>query len=399
MNIVIIGSGSAATSALRVFVKWGRGTNVCVVSESGNLPYSPVLLPYYVVGRISRDRLFLHDGELFQQRGVRVILGRKAIGLDPNEKKIVLSDGRALCYDKLLITTGSSPRIPSIKGIKAKGVFVLRNLEDADKMARELGDDVAILGTGLISLELATLLKEKGIKVKVVGRSRIMRRLVDPDISDIIANMLIQKGIELYLNKRELEICGNPVEGLKADGLELECDSVLIAMGVRPNTDFVGDVLEIGESGGIIVDCKMRTSDKHIYAAGDCAETTDLISGRRGINAIWPDAIEQGRIAALNILGLGVDYPGSVRMNILSIFGIPVASIGSVEGEEKVTTASVSSLRRFTLREGKVIGAQFIGDISEIGKIISAIRRGILTKRDLPLHDFLGYAAAKRCTA
>jgi len=232
-----------------------------------NVPYySPAVLPYYVEGKISRQSLFPEGWDFYKENRIEIVAGKRVNTLIAKEKKVKLDDNSEIFYDKLLIATGASPFVPALDGINNKGVFVFRTLSDAENILRNLKTKVSIIGAGPAAIELAIALRRRGLKVTVIARSRVMRRLFDPDLSRIITKMLRENDVQVLTDQKIARIEGNPVCG--------------IATGVKPNTDFIKDSkIRKGESGGIIVNEKMQSSVNDIFAAGDCAEVVNCITG------------------------------------------------------------------------------------------------------------------------
>jgi NADPH-dependent 2,4-dienoyl-CoA reductase/sulfur reductase-like enzyme len=291
-----------------------------------------------------------------------------------------LDDGQDIGYEKLLICMGASPTMPSLPGLERERCFVLRTLADADGMLAELSarsKEIAILGAGPVGVEVAVALKKRGFRVTLIGRSRIMRRLFDPDFSEAIGHILIKEGVTVLLGQNIREVRGAPPRGVVVvtDAARIASDMLIVAWGVKPNLDFLrGSGIARGESGGIAVDDKMRTSVDHVYAAGDCVETVDYVTGGRGINAIWPEAVLQGRIAAFNIIGGDAVYPGGVSRNVVNVFGTPVFSAGSLVGDKRTIVTPLSRVR-YTVADGRIVGVQVIGEPRRGGIVSPILKR------------------------
>jgi NADPH-dependent 2,4-dienoyl-CoA reductase/sulfur reductase-like enzyme len=258
-----------------------------------------------------------------------------------------------------------------------KGLFTLRTLEDADAIRQQIRERAVIFGAGAVAVKLAVALQKIGIEALLLCRTRVLRRLFDEDISQLIHDLLVANGVKVLGVGKQTHIVGNPVERLRIGVQEFKCDGVIAALGVTPNTSFLSDgKIHRGSSGGIITDERMRTSAEDIYAAGDCAETVDITSGKSYVMALWPPAVEQGRVAALNMVGIGAIYDGTLPENMIDVFGTPFASIGSLDGK-KIDMGKRGMVSRFTVnKEGKVIGCQLVENIDDVGLISSFIRRG-----------------------
>jgi len=379
MNIVILGAGGAGLSAAKTILEDEPSARLTIVYREDCLPYSPVVLPYYIEGTLSKEGMCLLSGRDMPDN-VDLVQGREVRSIDTAARKVGLDDGRAIGYEKLLICMGASPTMPTLPGLDRESCFVLRTLADADRMLAELPErskEIAILGAGPVGVEAAVALKKRGLRVSLIGRSRIMRRLFDPDFSEAIKDILVKEGVTVLLGQHIKEVRGVPPRGVVVvtDRSRIASDMLVVAWGVKPNLDFLrGSGIARGESGGIAVDEKMRTSADHVYAAGDCVETSDYVTGERGINAIWPEAIAQGRIAALNMIGAEVAYPGGVSRNVVNIFGTPVFSAGSLIGDKKTTVTPLARVR-YTFADGRIVGVQIIGEPRR-GGILAPILKG-----------------------
>lgn len=379
MSIVILGAGGAGLSAVKTIVENAPEERLTVVYREDCLPYSPVVLPYYIEGTLSKEDMCLLSGR-GMPAGVDLVQGREVCSIDTAGLKVKLDDGRAIGYEKLLICMGASPTLPALPGLEHGCCFVLRTLADADRILAELpgrSGKVAILGAGPVGVELAVALKKRGLGVSLIGRSRIMRRLFDPDFSEAIGDILSKQGVEVLLGQHVEEVRAARPRGavVVTDQVRIACDMLVVAWGVKPNLGFLqGSGIVTGESGGIAVDEHMRTSVERVYAAGDCVETKDYVTGERGINAIWPEAVAQGRIAALNMIGGDVGYSGGVSRNVVNIFGTPVFSAGSLRGEKKTAVTPFGRIR-YTFVERRIVGVQIIGEPPRQG-ILAPILKG-----------------------
>ena len=374
MRVVIIGAGAAGISAVETIRRYDVESEVTVISRERSLPYSPVSLPDYIEGRISKEQIFVWNDHLIKENEVDFIYGKEVVYIHPNKQLIQLDDDSVISYDKLLIATGASPILT--KDLDRMGVFTLRTLEDAESIRHQIKERVIIYGGGAVATKIATALKKIGIDVIVFCRSRMLRRLFDEDICQLIQDLLVANGIKLVGVHDQVQIIGDPVERLRIGTQELNCDGVIAALGVSPNTSFLDDkLIRLGSTKGIIVNESMETSVVDVYAAGDCTETRDVISGEPYVMALLPPAVEQGKVAALNMIGINTKYEGTLSQNMIDVFDTPFASIGSLEGD-KIDIKKQGIIKRVTLKKGKIIGAQLVGDVGDAGIISSVIKNG-----------------------
>jgi NADPH-dependent 2,4-dienoyl-CoA reductase/sulfur reductase-like enzyme len=378
MRIVIIGAGAAGVSAAETVRKQNADAEITIINEEDSLPYSPVALPEFIEGKISREQLYLWNDDYLRKTKIFYVRGKTVIGVDVNAKEVITEDGSVFPYDKLLIATGARPVIPEELKNK-KGIFTLRTLKDAETIRSKIKERAIIYGAGAVAVKTAVALRRMGVDVIILCRSRVLRRLFDEDICRLIHDLLIANGVKIVGIHEQMRLVGDPIEKLKLGTQEFKCDGVIAALGVAPNLSFLDpSQIKLGKSGGVIVNEKMQTSSPEVYAAGDCCETIDITSGSRSVIALWPPAVEQGKVAALNMLGINAIYEGTLPRNIVDVFDTPFASIGSLDGE-KITLSSHTTIQRFTIKNEKIIGAQLVGDVENAG-IISTILKGNLQK-------------------
>jgi NAD(P)H-nitrite reductase large subunit len=289
---------------------------------------------------------------------------------------VALSCGRRLRYGKLLLATGSSPALPALPGVETRGVYRLWTLQQAGKMVRaaEKARKTVVLGAGLIGLKTALALNARGVKVTVVERlPRLLPRQLDDEASDLLAEAVIRRGVEVLVGAGADAIAEDHGRtcGVSVGGRVLPADMVVIAVGVKPNIE-LAVASGIGIGRGITVDEFQRTSHADIYAAGDAAETVDLLTGDRTIPASWPVAAAQGRIAATNMAGGTATYDGMAAMNAVEIAGVPVVSFGDIEsaaGDRVLAERRNGSYRKIVIRGGKIRGVLFAGDVRQAGVV------------------------------
>jgi nitrite reductase (NADH) large subunit len=355
MRHVIIGAGGAGTAAAET-ISANSDDEVVVINREKVLPYSPAALPYYIEGTVKRNELFIWNWHFVRSSGIEYLMGREVVKVDTERKKVILDNGEEIDYDRLLISTGAEPRI--IPQFRRENVIGVRSIEDADRL-RKVRGRVIIIGAGPVAVETSIALKKLGADPIIICRSRILRRLFDEDISDIIRDVMILNGVKVLFEK-SIEVIGDPAEGIKAPCGVVYADLIVAALGVRPNMSFLDGRIELGGHGGILTNERMETSVENVYAAGDCAETRDLITGNYGIFAIWPLAREQGRVAGYNMMGGEKRYRGSINMNVITIFDKVFASIGTFAGARKEVWHG-SHIAKLFIENGRLNGAQLVG--------------------------------------
>jgi len=385
MRYAIIGGSAAGVSAIEAIRSLDQTSPIELFSDEETPLYSRVLLTYYIAGAISKEELHFRPPEFFKENNVTPHLGKRVKTVSPDSKSIETEDGKTHSFDKLLIATGSSPKTLDIPGVDMEGVCGLRNMEHAQKIISrsDKTDTVCILGGGLIGLRDGYALAARGLKVKMIVKSnRILSQMLDEKSSAMVQERLQEHGIEIRTGRDAVEILGKGlVEGIMLDnGEKIDCQMVIIGKGVDPNVEPVSSTgIEVKE--GIVADEHMGTNVPDIYVAGDVAETFDISRGRTSVNAIWPCAFEQGRIAGLNMAGQEARYVGSFRMNSLDIYGLPAISLGITRPDgdrlQEVTRRTRDTYRKLVLEDGRIVGAILVGQVQKAGLLSTLLRKKI----------------------
>ena len=233
-------------------------------------------------------------------------------------------------------------------------------------------------------------LSVRGLKVKlIIASDRILSQMLDEEASRIVQARMQEHGIDVLTGRNAVRILGgDSVDSIVLDsGEKIDCQLVVVGKGVDPNVEIVSSTrIKVGE--GILADDHMRTSEPDIYAAGDVAEAYDLCWERPNVNALWPVAFEQGRVAGLNMAGREVAYDGSFRMNSLDVYGLPVISTGITRpqgtGYEEVKVSAHESYRKLVLKEGRIVGSIYIGDVQKTGIITTLLKKRIKVSDYVP---------------
>jgi NAD(P)H-nitrite reductase large subunit len=404
MKYCIIGNSAAAVGAVEAIRRVDGENPITIVSDEPYHVYSRPLLPHLLSGYISEEKMYYREKSFYRKNGVEAILGRKVVKIDFKAKRLLLEDGEEIPYDKLLISTGSKPKILDVfKGLRKEGIYTFTTWNDIKKISEALkkASKALVVGGGLIGLKAAESLRKLGLEVTVVVRGpRVLRRIVDEKASEIVRAHLEENGVKVITRNTVKEVAGKErVEAVVlADGRRIDCQLVVLAVGVNPNLDLVRNI-EIKVKNGIVVDRRMRTSLPDVYAAGDVVEAYDPIHGVNRLTPIWPNAYWQGYVAGLNMAGEKAEYPGGFDMNSIELFGLPVISVGLVnpsEGVEYETLIRLDGRKRYkkiVLRDGRVVGAVFVDLIARAGIITGLIkdRVDVAVFKDELLKDDFGY--------
>ena len=379
VDILIAGNGGVALSAIRTIRNRDNNVKVFIISKEKESFYAPVLLPYYISGKISRENLFPLNSDFYKRKSIDILIGREVKRINAQNKKVLLDDGSLVAYEKLIIGTGASPFIPSIEGIGNRGVFSLRTVKDADSLLEHLPGKVVIIGAGAVAISVAIALRKRGADVSVIYRkdiSHIIGGRTGVDISKEVVRILEKNGIQFFFNQDPLkmQIYGDPIRGIKGKDMDLRCNAIVVAAGVRPNTDFVDrEEISLGAKRGILVDDRMMSSNQNIYAAGDCVEAVNFITGEKENNPIWPNAIEQGRVAAMNALGIDYRYQGFIKKNVINLFDQCLFIAGEM-GEERKSYKERGKACCLATKDGTVTGCQVLGISEKFGIYFEIIK-------------------------
>jgi NAD(P)H-nitrite reductase large subunit len=385
LHHVIIGNGAAGISALQAIRSVDKESKVTILSRERYTAYSPCSIPDLISGEMDKDLIFRFDDGFYDRHNARFLKGSGVTGINPRRKEVRTESGKAVKYDTLLIAAGSAPIIPrDLKGLELEGVHVMGGLDSALKIRAHVlegAKKAVIVGGGFMGSETAITLRKMGMKPTIVEMlPRILSRMLDPDISEKVEKMLKDRGIGIVVGDSVTKIKGkNKVSSVSLKKKNIKCDMVVLAIGVVPNVGLTKDS-GIKINHGILVDNTMKTNRKDIYAAGDIAEVREQIWGSQGAFATWPNAIEQGRIAGLNMAGAHTDYAGADLVNVLNVFETPVVAMGKVlndvSGARTLSKNTPSWHKKLILKDNRLLGLQFIGTMRNTGMLYSFMKSG-----------------------
>ncbi len=376
--LIIGGSGAGMAAATAIRQQDSRGV-VTVLSEESDRPYFRPMIPFLVSGKKQAFEMALEGSGPYTGRDISIKTNARVESINTAEKTVSIAGG-GFAYEKVLFSTGSRPHIPpEIEGTDANGVFALRTLADARKMAEtaDHANHAVMLGGGLLNLKAAFALLERGLKVTLVVYSpEVLSQLMEPGDASLIRKALDKAGLRIQTGRSATGILANG-SGVTAvaldDGSEIDCQMVCIGKGVRPNVDFLDDTdVQIDE--GIVTNRYTECNVADTFAAGDAAVTFDPVSGERVITALWTNAVEMGRCAGLNMAGVKTAYTGtSGILNATQVAEVPFVSMGIVHTRnsdfEVYSHATENAYRKVVFDESgmRLVGALFIGDITNAG--------------------------------
>jgi len=400
MRYVLVGGSAAAVSALEAIRSVDKSGQIDLFSDENVPLFSRVLLPYYVAEELSKPLLNFRSADFFEENNIHAHIGVRVQKINPDSKTVTADDGNTYEYDKLLLATGGNAITPKIPGVDKDCISTLKTMQDAERIYQFDGDRAVVIGAGSIGVESCISLMRKGFRVTLLEQlGHVLPTVFDDEAAGIIRGVIEQMGIEVITGERAIEFTGNGrVQSVVTSTGEIECDNVILSVGVRPAVELAEPAgIEIGMMGGITTDSRMLTSCPDIYAAGDVCETFDIARNQSFINAIWPMAVEQGRIAGLNMAGQDRQYAGSVRMNSIGNFiGIPAMSMGVTRSDEcsyvdeechfqEVKKRTKNTYKKIILKNGCIVGAIFIG----VGQTQRCGIISILLRRQIVVSDYI----------
>lgn len=385
---LIIGNGVAGTTAAEFIRKQDVKGKITIVTEEALPFYYRIRLNEYISADISEQTLVAKKQQWFKDNDIDLKLRTRIVGADPQQKVLVSENNQKFHYDLLLIATGSHSFVPPIKGYDLRGVFTLRTIEDAHEISTYANntDNVVLIGGGLLGIETgyALRLRKSGKKVTVVESfPRLLPRQLDVDGAFRLQQILEEMGFSFRIGAKTLEIIGDnqTTKGVLLEGGEvLAADMIMISAGVRSNLE-LADTLGLEYNKGIKIDEHMRTTMADIYSAGDVAEFKETVYG------IWPAAMEQGKIAGINMSGGNTIYKGTTMTNTLKVAGIDLASAGDIDPENKFESKifrDEKTYKKIVINNDRIIGCIMLGDKKGFNRIIKAIHEKHYASEVLP---------------
>ena len=348
MKVLIVGGVAAGTKTAAKLKREDRNAEVVVITKDKDISYAGCGLPYYVGGLIeSRDELIVNTPQKYAGlTGVEVKTGKEAVGLNADRKEITVRDTETgteeICsYDKLVLAVGASPAVLPVPGTDKQGVFKMRTPDDAIQI-RSYAEEhqvkkAVVIGAGFIGLEAAENLKAKGIQVTVIDfASQILPNILDEEMAAYAKKHLLKEGIRVITGTKAEEILGDSeVTGVKTSAGVLGCQLLIMAAGIRPNTDFLTDSGIEMFRGTILVDHTMKTSLEDVYAAGDCVMVTNRITGKPQWSPMGSSANMEGRTLAQILSGKEKTYPGVLGTGVVKLPGLNIGRTGLTEEQAK----------------------------------------------------------------
>ena len=425
-RLVVIGGVAAGPKAAAKARRCDPEMEIVIYQEEDEISYAGCGLPYYTSGVIGeRDKLISRTPGQFALDDIRVLKNRRIEKIDIQNRRV---SGRKTGsgetfedhFDRLVVATGASAIRPKIKGIDLNNIFYLRSIFDADAFTQQIRSEsiqsVVIAGGGYIGLEMAESLVRLGKNVTIVELAPQILTLFDEDFAGVLQQYLEKKGVKIFTSEGIQSLRGEEgkVTHVQTASRELQAEVVLMSLGVRPQVELAKDAgLRIGETGAIWVNEKMETSAEGIYSAGDCAETTHLVTGKRVWVPLGSTANKQGRVVGANVCGGNATFPGVMGTTVFKTFDFNVAKTGlnmreaEKEGLHPIQAVvrgydrahyypggKESTLKVIADKEtGRILGGQAVGEgpSDKFIDILAMALHGRMTCRELASVD-LAYA-------
>lgn len=337
-KIVIIGANAAGVDAAVAARKTDRTAEITLIANENKGAYSRCGIPYVLGGQIpSFDDLLVYPSSYYKMMKFDLRLETTATNVDTKAKTVEIQDKSGkkeiLNYDSLILATGAYPFAPPIKGKDKKGVFVVRTIEDGQKIDATLKNakSAVVVGAGVIGLEVAAAFVECGVKTTVVEfLPYVLPAMLDKDMADVVQKMLEEKGLRIIVGHSADEILGaDKVKGALVAGEKIPADLVVIATGVRPNVELAQKAgIAVRERGGIVTNSRMETSAKGAYAVGDCADSVNMLTQKPGLTQLGTVAVRHGKVAGVNAAGGYAVFPGVLGSAVTKVLDFEVGATG-----------------------------------------------------------------------
>jgi NAD(P)H-nitrite reductase large subunit len=385
MKYVIIGNSAAGVGTVEGIRQIDKQSEITIITDEKHHTYSRPLISYHLLGVADEEKMKYRPDNFYNENKCTLLSDVSAIEINVKAKQVILSDGKTVPYDKLLVATGSSAFIPPFEGIDTvKKQFTFMGIDEAQRLGKSLDEDkrVLIIGAGLIGLKCAEGIFAKVSNITVIDLApRILSSILDEEGAGMVQRHIESKGVKFKLSVSVKRFDGKTA--LLNSGEKIEFDLLVLAVGVRPNTSLLKGIANIDK--GIVIDSKSQTSAADIYAAGDCTQTNDISSGQSRIMALLPNAYMQGECAGINMAGGEKIFDNAMPMNAIGFFGMHIITAGNYNGEEYFKTEN-GRYKRLFYSNNKLNGFIMIGEVEKAGIYTSLIREQTpLDTIDFPL--------------
>ncbi|MBN1901293.1 NAD(P)/FAD-dependent oxidoreductase [Candidatus Sumerlaeota bacterium] len=402
---LILGNSTAAISCVESIRSLDKEGSVSMVAAEKERAYSKPLISYLLCGSITPKQMYYRPRDFYENNRINALLGSEAMKIDAAHYMVTTATGEEITFERLLIATGGRPILPDIPGIRSEGVFTFFTWKDAENVRkfiqRRKVNHAVVVGGGLIGVKTLEALLKLGVKTDVVEKApRILATILDDEAGRIVDKRLADDGVEIHCGTTVSKILAvdDLTYGVRLDNnREIECEMVVFAIGVRPDTRLAEEA-GIKTGKGIIVSNRMETSFPGIYAAGDVTQSYDLTTGVARNIALFPSAYRQGKVAGINMAGGNMEYPGGIVMNSVSVCGLPIISVGDIQGEGMDTEIysrldeKSSIYKKVLVKNDRITGVLFVNQVDRVGIYTGMIKSGINVSeiRDMLLTEEFG---------
>ena len=370
-GIIIIGAGQAAGQAVASLRQERYEGSITIFGEENHAPYQrPPLSKAYLSGELGMDRVLVRPEKFYADKAISLHTGTRVEAVDPAGKTVTTADGEKHAYHKLLIATGSRPRILNMQGSNLNGIHYLRTIDDVDgiRASMESTEKVCIVGGGYIGLEVAAVANKMGLDVTVLEmEERILQRVTTPEMSAFYHELHTSRGVDIRTETMVSGFEGDTnVTSVICGDKKIPARLVIVGIGIVPNIE-LAEAAGLGCDNGILVDNHCRTSDPDIYAAGDCTNHPNPLIGRRLRLESVPNAMEQARVASTNMLG-GDKVYAAIPWFWSDQYELKLQMVGfSADGDSSVVRGEKSSneFAVFYLKEGKIVAVDAVNSPRE----------------------------------
>ncbi len=390
MKYVLVGNSYSAVWAAEAIRRVDADGEVFMISAEKFRPYAKALLQDYVSMRFTEHHMYYRGEHWYERMKVKPGLGSPVVEVNDVAKIVVLESGEKFTYDRLLIATGGVPFVPPIKGVdECRDVYTFTTWGDAmrikDRVDAGEVRSAVVIGAGLIGTQCAEGLAARGVKVTIVElENQVLPRAVDSKVAGWIEEEFHKEGISVRLSDTVEEVISadGRLKSVKLkSGDVLEPDILVVAIGVRPNVDFLRSS-SVKVDRGVLVDEHMRTSVEDVFAAGDVAQAPEVLTGEKQVIPIIPVATEQGKIAGFNMAGKSRTYPGALSMNSFHFGELEIISAGKLtpeEGDEVITYVEEEKrlYKKFIVSGGRLAGYVLTRDVENAGVYTALIRNRV----------------------
>lgn len=391
---VIIGGSVGAVGAVEAIREVDPVGDITVISEEPTYSYSRPMIAEYLSRETNQEKMAFPTKDFWNEHKVQTHLLRKAVKLDLPQKEVELENADRINFDKLLIATGGKPFIPRMEGTTKKGVYNFTTLFDTQQIDEAItvnkAQKAVVIGGGLIGISATEALVKRGLKVTIIElKNWILNLILDKEAAKIVETAIQKEDVSIMTGRTVQSISGkkdndDTVGGVVLDdGTAIECDMVVVAVGVIPRTELAAQT-DLKVNRGILVDRFMQTSVPNVYACGDVAEAYDFINQTNRVLALWPVARIGGRVAGYNMAGQKSEYPGATAMSALNYFGVPIISVGlttldQAEGFETLVfhDKEKNVYRKIVLKDEAIVGMTFVGDVERAGTVFNLMKNRI----------------------